>query len=185
MTRESRVIFMVTLMLIAFASFTLFDKGGFIFPIPANEPIFFVVAVMFAYLNRDQWKFGLIASITALLWLLTTQFFWSFIYGHLEMAEFNDTLVRDFCYLGFTLLLLISGIYFGIKQKSLIGYLLLILFSASLIASAALNNSLLLLLAFFLMALSTQLKTTGQPFHLLWLLLFILKSSEWISYILN
>ncbi len=185
MTRESRVIFMTTLMLIAFACWTLIENGIFIFPIPLNEPLFFVSTLIFLYLNKKQWRLGFFAVITGLLWLLTTQFFWSFIYGHGDMTAFSQTLVTDFCYLGFTLMLLIAGIYFSIKQKSAIMYFLAALFVVSLIASVILNNSLLLLTSFSIMALSSQLVKAVQPFHLLWLLLFLLKAAEWISYIVN
>lgn len=185
MTRESRVIFLTTAMLFAYAAWALFENGGFIFPIPLNETIFVVVALIFFFINLDKKLMGIYAVITGILWLLTTQFFWSFIFGHQTMEFYQESLVTDYCYLGFSILLLIAGIYSGIQQKKWLGYIFLALFVVSLIGSVALNNSLLLLAAFGFMAISTQIYKAAAPFHLLWLLLFILKSTEWLSYILN
>ncbi|MFT5861127.1 MAG: hypothetical protein ACI865_003246 [Flavobacteriaceae bacterium] len=185
MTREARVVFSTSLMLLAYAAWALFENGGFIFPIPLNEPIFFVVSIIFLFMNLKKPFLGIFAVVTATSWLLTTQFFWSFFYGHATMEALSESLVTDFSYLVFILLLLTAGIYTGIKQKHPLGYLLMVLFVVALSASVLLNESIFLLFAFSTMAISTQIVKVAAPFHLLWMLLFILKAGEWLSYLLN
>lgn len=185
MTREARVIFMTTVMLFAYAVWALFESGGFIFPIPLNEAIFFVVSVIFLFMNLNKPALGIFGLLTGISWLLTTQFFWSLFYDYNGMVALMDTLITDFSYLTFILLLLIAGIYTGIKQKHPLGYVLMILFVVALCASAILNESILLLFAFSTMAISTQIAKVAAPFHLLWMLLFVLKGGEWLSYLLN
>lgn len=185
MTREARIIFMTTLMLFTYAAWALFESGGFIFPIPLNEAIFFVIAVIFLFMNLDKLGLGIFAVATGMSWLLTTQFFWGFFYDNDAIAALSESLITDFSYLAFILLLLIAGIYTGIKQKDPLGYVLMTLFTAALTASALLNEPILLLFAFSTMAISTQIGKVAAPFHLLWMLLFVLKGGEWLSYLVN
>lgn len=185
MTREARIIFMTTLMLLAYAVGALFESGGFIFPIPLNEAIFFIVSVIFLFMNLNKPALGVFAVLTASSWLLTSQFFWSLFYDYDGMVTLMDSLITDFSYLVFILLLLTAGIYTGIKQKHPWGYVLMTLFTAALTASTLLNEPILLLFAFSTMAISTQIAKVAAPFHLLWMLLFVLKGGEWLSYLVN
>lgn len=186
MTREARVLFLSILTLIVYAVSIFINQGALIFPFPLNEFIFLAVALQFFWWNRTGNKSaGLLTSIAGICAVMSTQFFWSFIYGHGTMEFLMDSLTTDYFLLGFYTLVLAAGIITLVKQRKGIPVVLSSLFVIALVAGVILNNSLILVLGYGFMVASTQLMKVFAPYHLLWILLFLLKLTELLTFLLN
>ena len=186
MTREVRTLFLGVLTLIIYAVSIFISQGSLIFPFPLNEFIFLAIAGQFLFLNWSKSKVvGILPVIAGILGVLSTQFFWTFIYEQQEMVKFMDGLTTDYFLLSFYVLILIGAIATMIKQRSGLSLLLSTFFIIGFVAGVILNHPLLLLAAYGSMIASTQMKKVYSPYHLLWILLFVLKLTEWLTFILN
>lgn len=186
MTREVRALFLAILTLVVYAVSIFISSGALIFPFPLNEFIFLALSLQFSWWNRADGKWiGIYTSFAGLCAVLSTQFFWSFIYGNDTLEFLMDTLITDFFLLGFYVLLLFGGIFTIFKQRTALATLLGIGFICSFSVGVAINGAPLLLLAYAGMIVSTQISKAYAPFHLLWILLFILKATEWLTFLLN
>lgn len=183
MTREARAIFLATLTLIVYTVSIFITDGSFIFPFPLNEFIFLAVSAQFFWWNRkgNKWA-GILAISAGISAVLSTQFFWTFVYNTERMGTFMEGLTTDYFLIGFYVLVLLGGIATMIRQKKGIAPLFSAFFVLAFVSGVFLNNALLLLLAYGFMVVSTQLLKAFSPYHLLWGLLFILKLTEWYSH---
>lgn len=186
MTREARAVFLGVLTLIAYAVFIFIDQGAFIFPFPLNEIIFLAISAQFLWWNKRThlWA-GIISLAAGIVALLSTQFFWTFIYGPENMVVFMEGLTTDYFTLGFYVLVLVGGIATMIRQKRGVPLIFSGLFIVAFIAGAMLNNLTFFLLGYGFMVASTQIVKVFAPYHLLWVLLFVLKLTEWLTFVLN
>ncbi len=128
---------------------------------------------------------GVLSTAAGACAVLSTQFFWTFIYGQEKMVVFMEGLTTDYFLLGFYGLILSAGIATMIRQKSRIAKLLSGFFVLAFISGVMFNHILLVLLAYGFIVAATQISKVFVPYHLLWILLFILKLSEWLSFFLN
>lgn len=186
MTREARVLFVSILTLVVYAVSIFISQGSFIFPFPLNEFIFLGISAQFFWWNRrgNKWA-GSIAIVAGICAVLSTQFFWTFLYSTESMEFLMDSLITDYCLIGFYVFVLIGGIATMIRQKKGIALLFSALFVLAFISGVFYNHALLLLLAYGFIVASTQLSKVFAPYHLLWILLFILKLTEWLTFFLN
>ncbi|MCJ8292496.1 MAG: hypothetical protein HRT58_05135 [Crocinitomicaceae bacterium] len=186
MTREARALFLSMLTLVVYAVSIFISQGSFIFPFPLNEFIFLGISAQFFWWNRlgNKWA-GSIAIVAGICAVLSKQFFWTFLYSTEAMEFFMDSLITDYCLLAFYVLVLIGAIATMIRQKKGIALLFSAFFVLAFISGVFYNHALLLLLAYGFMSVSTQLSKAFAPYHLLWILLFILKLTEWLTFFLN
>lgn len=186
MTREVRTLFLGILTLVVYAASIFISQGSFIFPFPLNEFIFLAVSIQFLFLN---WKKnrgpGLLAISAGICGVLSTQFFWTFILSQERMIEFMKGLTTDYFLLAFYALIVVAGVGTMLKQKKGIPLILSAMFLLAFVAGVLLNHSLLLLIAYACMIASTQVKKVYVPYHLLWVLLFVLELTKWLTFILN
>lgn len=186
MTREARAIFLATLTLVVYTVSIFITDGSFVFPFPLNEFIIFAISAQFFLWNGKRNKrAGILATVAGVCAVLSTQFFWTFIYGPENMISFMEGLTTDYFLLGFYALVLLGGIATMIRQKRGVALLFGAFFVLAFISGVFLNSGLLLLLAYGFMGASTQLAKAFAPYHLLWILLFILKLTEWLTFTLN
>lgn len=186
MTREARAVFLGALTLVAYAVFVFIDFGSVIFPFPLNEFIFLAISAQFLWWNkRLQLWAGIIALIAGICALLSKQYVWSFIYGPENMIRFMDGLTTDYFTIGFYVLVLLGGIATMVQQKRGVALIFSGLFIIAFISGALLNNISLFLLSYGMMIASTQITKTFVPYNLLWVLLFFLKLTEWLTFHLN
>jgi len=186
MTNEARTLFFGILTLVVFAASMLLTKGAVIFPFPLNEFVFFVIAARFFAYNWNGNKFaGFLAVSAGVCAVLSTQFFWSFFNDQAEMIELAEGLTLGYFLLAFYLLIFIGGVATMIKQRNGITLLLSGTFLWAFVLGVFLNEPLLLILAYASMVASTQVKKVFEPYHLLWILLFVLKLMEWLTFFLN
>jgi hypothetical protein len=186
MTSEVRTLFLGILTLVVYAASIFITQGSLIFPFPLNEFIFLAISTQFFFVNwkGNKWA-GLLSVIAGVCGVLSTQFFWAFIYEQEQMMEFMNGLTTDYFLLAFYALILIAGVATMIKQKRGVALLLSGLFFIAFVSGVLLNHPLLLLLAYGSMVASTQITKVFSPYHLLWVLLFVLKLTEWLTFILN
>lgn len=186
MTREARAVFLGILTLIAYAVFIFVDQGSFIFPFPLNEFIFLIISAQFLWWNKRTHLWAGVLSIAAgITAVLSTQFFWTFIYGPENMMHFMEGLTTDRFTLVFYVLVLTGAIATMVQQKRGIALVFSGLFLVAFIAGVILNNLTLFLLGYGLMVASIQITKAFAPYHLLWVLLFVLKLTEWLTFSLN
>jgi hypothetical protein len=186
MTREVRTLFLGVLTLVIYAFSMFLSKGALIFPFPLNEFIFLAIAGQFLFLNWNTSKVaGVLSVLAGMCGVLSTQFFWAFFLEQGEMVEFMGGLTTDYFLLAFYVLILMGGVATMIKQRSGVALLLSTFFIIGFVAGVLLNHPLLLLGAYGSMIASTQIKKVHSPYHLLWILLFVLKLTEWMTFILN
>ncbi len=186
MTREVRALFLAILTLVVYAVSIFISSGALIFPFPLNEFIFLALSLQFLWWNRTEGKWiGMYASMTGICAVMSTQFFWSFIYGHGTLEFLMESPVTDFFLLGCYVLLLVGGMFTIFKQSTTLATLLGICFVLLFSIGVVINSAPLLLIAYATMTVSTQITKVYAPFHLLWILLFILKATEWITFLVN
>ena len=186
MTQEAKTLFYGILTLVMYAASIFFTQGAFIFPFPLNEFVFLVIALSFLVLNWHKHKWvGMLPVVAGICGVLSTQIFWTFIYDQLEMIEFMKGLTTDYFLLAFYVLILIAGIATLIKQRTTLALVLGCIFLCAFVLGVLYNHPLFLLLAYASMIVSTQIRHVYAPFHLLWILLFALKLTEWLTFFLN
>ena len=186
MTREARAIFLGLLTLVVYAVSIFISDGSLVFPFPLNEFIFLIISLQFFWWNRTGNKFaGILTTAAGICAVLSTQFFWTFIYGPENMMDFMEGLTTDYFLIGFYALVLIAGIATMIRQKKGTALLFSALFVMAFISGVFYNYGLLLLLAYGCMIASTQVSKVFAPYHLLWILLFILELTKWLTFYLN
>lgn len=185
MTREARTIFLSILTWVIFAVSIFLNQGAFVFPFPLNEVILLLVSIQFFVWNTKKHLAAGILSISAgIVGVLGTQYFWTFFYSPLEMQEFMSGLTTDYFQIAFYFIVLIGILASTLKQKNGIALILSIVSIIPFCWGALSNNGLFLILGYGLMVASTQVKKVYAPYHLLWILLFALKTSEWLTFLL-
>lgn len=186
MTREARTIFVSVLTMILFAVSMFISQGSLIFPFPLNEFVFLAVAVQFFFWNSKTHPIaGITAIVGGIIAVLSTQFFWTFFYSPEEMMTFMDGLTTDYLQIGFYLIVFIAIVATFLKQNNTPAIFLSILSLIPFVLAAWSYNSFFFMLSYGLMVASTQVKTVYAPYHLLWVLLFALETTECLTVILN
>ncbi len=185
MTREARTIFLSILTWVIFATSIFLNQGSFIFPFPLNEFILLAVTIQFfVWHSKSNVLAGILAIFAGIVGVMGTQFFWTFFYAPVEMEKFMSGLTTDYFQITYFFLVLIAIVASILKQKSGTALLFSIIALAPFLIGAWTNNSLFLLFAYGLMVASTQVKKVYTPYHLLWILLFALETSEWLTLVL-
>ncbi|MDB0037850.1 hypothetical protein N9F08_00645 [bacterium] len=186
MTREARTLFVGTLTLLVYSISIYVSQGSFIFPFPLNEFIFLAIAVQFFLWNRNGNKLaGILVTLAGVCAVLSTQFFWTFFYGQEGMIHLMEGMTTDYFLIGYYILVLIAGVATLIRQKRGISMLFNSFFVLAFISGIMYNHTLLLVLAYGFMVASTQISKVFASYHLLWILLFILELTKWLSFFLN
>ena len=183
MTREGQILFLAVLTLVVYAASIYLEKGMLLFPFPLNEIVFFIVALQFAWWNRTRTAIYIVVVST--LWVLSTPFFWSLVYGHQMMEAWSKNLLTDYFLLSFYMLVLTAGIIQSIRQKTRLTSVFGAVFLFTLCTGVWTSEPWLILLAAASMAISSFIRPVFQPFHLLWLLFALLKGTEVISFTLH
>lgn len=180
MTRESRVIILTILTLLAFAAIIFVESGSFIPPIPLFEMAFLVVVLQFAWWNKKQTKIALFVSATGIFYALSSQLIWTFFLDAEAMTKLVNGPLLELFKLIFFLSIILSIIFTTIKQRhnfnSLLGGLTLIL----LVYSFVNYSGWILPFVNGIMMVSTFRKKAFPPFDLLWVLLFFLEGIKWM-----
>jgi small-conductance mechanosensitive channel len=191
MTRESRLLYLTGLTLFLFAGWGYLSNGSFIFPFPLNPFIFLIVVFQFTWWHYKRGLPIFLFLFTALTGVLSQPFFWEVVLSLDSLQNFAKIPVMVWFEFFSAVGLVASAIYLLNRQKSHFTSLIttagILLYAFGFLynytASSVINVS-FELAGFGLIALSVLIRPTYQPFHLLWILLFILEISEWLSWAL-
>tara|TARA_B110000285_G_scaffold130475_1_gene146588 strand:- start:140 stop:712 length:573 start_codon:yes stop_codon:yes gene_type:complete len=189
MGKERRLITIATLTLVIFAVSIYLRQSAFVFPIPLNPFIVLIVALQFAWWNKNQPFPALLLIFIGACSLLGTEVFWSFFISDETMLQFSETTTTDTFSLAALIGLLVLSISGAIRQKHILTWSLSILFIVLTVLSNLfydpLNNLgvIFSLTAMASASVSVIYKPVYQPLHLFWVLLFILECTKFISII--
>jgi hypothetical protein len=191
MTRESRLLFLTGLTLFLFALIGYFTNGSLIFPFPLNPFIFFIVVFQFTWWHYKRGFPIFLFLFTALTGVLSQPFFWEIVLSLDSLQSFTKIPVMVWFQFFNAAGLVASAVYLLNRQKSHFTSIIttagILLYTFGFLydytASSVIDIS-FELAGFGLIALSVLIRPTYQPFHLLWILLFILEISEWLSWAL-
>ncbi|MFN5912430.1 MAG: hypothetical protein ACK45H_13905 [Bacteroidota bacterium] len=179
MKTEERTVFLAILIPIVYASIFWFETGTFIFPFPLNEVIFISVTGFFAVKHFKKYPLNSIFSAGfALLNLLSSEFFWSFLLDQPSLYELMEGGTLDLIKLMSAVLLIVwAGVNLvrgSDKVRTSLFFLFFMLYSTGLIYGI---DPLMILGILVPFAASFKYRDL-YPFHLLWLLLSILESMK-------
>ena len=190
MTKEVRLLFIISLTLLIYALCIFFDKDAFLFPFPLNQFIVLIVSAQFTFWNFKKYKLAsILMLIIGLFSTLGNEFYWSIFLNPENMTLFSNTIITDFFQLLSGIITIALGILFLSKQNRAINYLLssffCFTFISALIISTTLFSSLLFSISYLILALSVRIKPVFKPIHTFWILLLTLEASKFISILFN
>ena len=185
MTKEQRLVFLAALTLIVYAVSILITKGALIFPFPINQFLFFGVAIQLAYWHRNQKGLAIASVLTSLAWAGSSQVTWTIILPLDKAAKVVQSNTTEWFLLCFYELLVIGAIVWLIRSENPLQRVLFGLGALGLIAGILTPYELVIPASLSLIVLSIYVCPILKPFHLLWLLLLILESTEWLTLYLN
>ncbi|NRA10493.1 MAG: hypothetical protein HRT57_00890 [Crocinitomicaceae bacterium] len=191
MTRESRLLYLTGLTLFLFAVIGYLYYGSIIFPFPLNPFIFLIVVLQFAGWHYKRGLPIFLFLFAAIMGALAQPLLWEVLLSLDSLREFIKTPVMIWFQFFSAAGIVASAIYLLNRQKNHFTALLttvgILLFAFGFIYNYTLSSVINVtyeLVGFGLIALSVLIRPTYQPIHLLWILLFILEFSEWVSWAL-
>lgn len=182
MTKESRLLYLAGLTLSIFAGIAFLNDGSFVFPFPLNPFVFFFVTIQFMWWHHRKGFPIYVFLITAIFGVLASPAFWEILFSIETLDTFKNTPWMYWFQFLNVFGLIISAFYLISKQKrhftSLLTAAGMLLFSAGFYMSIKHYT----IVGFGLIALSVLIRPTYKPLHFLWILLFILQLTEWITF---
>lgn len=175
MIKEERAVLLAILTLVIYSGIMLFEKGVFIFPFPLNEFVILIVSAQFTIWNWKKYpRLVSLIFITAVLNLISTQFFWTFLLNDQKMEQLTESLLLDFLKIGFYICLIIWAIISILKTPINQKYILAILIALGFMVSAALSDPIYEVISLIGMLLISILHKAYAPTHLIWILFVLL-----------
>lgn len=185
MKREDRLIFLTALILVVYAVSIFMSYGSLVFPLPLNEFILLIVGFQFFWWNKEQGFPALLVLLIGLFAVLGSQVFWSMLLPEIAMQSMMDSYLIDlFTILSFFCIILFA-ISQSLRQKTALSLGLSSLFAVAFLFGEIFNYPTVVLASYAVMIVSNIHKPVFQPLNLIWILLFILKGSEIISFLIN
>jgi len=185
MKREDRLIFLTVLTLVVYAVSIYFSAGSIIFPLPLNEFILLIVGFQFFWWNKEQGFPALLVLLIGLLAVFGSQVFWSMLLSGVAMQSLMDSFIIDLFSIMSFFCVILFAISQSLRQKTALSLVFSSVFAISFLFGEIFNYPLIVLGSYAVMIVSNIHKPVFQPLHLIWILLFILKGSEIISFLLN
>ncbi len=185
MNREVRVIFLALLTLSVYAVTMLIDKETLIFPFPLNQFLFLAVCLQFAYWNRKQAGIAIGTVLTALFWTASSQVTWTLVLPLDKVAELVQSDILEWFLLGFYIMLATGLIIWTFRSQNVLFGALFALAFVSLTIGAITPYALFIPLALSFATVAALSKPVYRPYHLLWMFLLILETTEWLTVLIN
>lgn len=185
MTKEVKSLFLVSITLILYSVSIFISSGSIIFPFPLNPFIFLAITIQFAIWHSKAKMPWMIILFVAIAACLSSIIVWEIILPSAQLNSFVSSAWIDFFKIAQGIGILTWGISIARKQDHL-KYSFLTVIGLSLVIIGHFQGfNVVELLGLGLITLSTHLNKVYSPFHLLWLLLFVLKLSHVLSLLLN
>lgn len=181
MIKEAKTVAIASMILLLFALMTLFSQGGLVFPFPLNETIFFVVATRFLLWHPKKKAVPYLFFVSSIFAVLGAEFFWEIFMSAERLYEFYQYPVTDWSRLLSLVFLVWASIYFLRSAKIWYAVTLLTLGVATYVFGMVINTIHLQIIGLGIIVGSNILRPVLPPFHLIWVLLFVLKGTEWFT----
>ncbi len=185
MTKETRLIFLSVLTVLFYALSIYLSQGAFIFPFPLNEAILFIIALQFGYWNRKKIKLSLLIIAVGLFSFLGNEVYWSFVLSDQQMYQFSESIATDIFKLIAAFALLVFGFLTLTTQTKKIAQLCTLIFILVFMGSISYLSPSYLFYGLCFMATSVIISPVLKPFHLIWILLFFLESTKFLTIVIN
>ena len=130
MIKEDRLIFIVALTLLVYATSIYLSQGAFIFPFPFNNIILLLVGTQFFFWNKEQGFPALLLLLIGLFATFGTKYYWSTFLSYESMVSLSESLITDVFLLCSYFCILLFAISSSLRQKTWISIGLTALFCA-------------------------------------------------------
>lgn len=182
---KTLVIAVLTLMVYALGIFITY--GTFLFPIPLNPFIFFLVALIFVYRHGKKRKKRITAIIVLLVGIfgvLSSGVLWDLLLSIEAIEKLFPQNKAQWLKVIYGVLVFIWGTSTLLNRRRTLPILLTVtgmgLFCLGFFGVYDPYN-IFIMIGFALVVLSNFIKPVQRPFHLLWILLLFLEVSEWVT----
>lgn len=180
MTRQKKAVSIAILIPLVYGLIIWTETGFFALPFHLLDLIFVATTIAFISKLIKRYPYTSIFALSfALTHLLSQSFIWSFFIPDQELEDFSANGTSD-------LLKFISGCFYmawgavSIYRKDKIRIITFLVFFASYSTALFFDSKELVLLTCLLPYLLSFRHKDIQPFHLLWLLLFVFECMKWL-----
>lgn len=184
MNKEAKAVALAGLTLLIYALTGLLRDGALIFPFPLNEFVYLVVAFRFLFWHHKKGALPWLFAISSLAAVFGTVFLWEILLSTEQLQYFFGYTVVDWARLTSEVFLIAAGFYFVGAYKKWYFKALFVLGLATYSYGFIVNDLDFRCLGLIALLISVIIKPVRQPFHLLWILLFLLEGSEWLTFVL-
>ena len=186
MSKEQRAVFIGVLITLVYPATLWIEKGILVYPFPLNEFIFFVVSAQVIFLNyKERKSTAFISGLTALFFLLTSPYFWTFFLSDFTISRFLDGGIYEMVKLSYHILLLIWMVHTIIDINGTKKYIVLFVLTSMFLISPIFWLPLIGTSAVIGTAIVASIYQLKKPFNLLWLLLAYLALMKDIFFYFN
>jgi len=188
MSKESRLVFLAGLTLCLYAGINFMSNGGIVFPFPLNSFIFLIVTAQFTFWHHKKGFPIYVFLLTAMFGVLANPVLWEIVFSLESLKDFARYPWLHWFYFLNALGLIISAVYLINKQKrhftSLLTAAGIILFGYGVYSRGEFHVDIghFDFAGLALIAVSVLIRPTYKPLHFLWILLFVLQLTEWLTF---
>lgn len=181
MTREGRTVAIAGLTFFMFALSIFMEHGAFVFPFPLNEFVLLVVSFLFTIWHPRKGGLPYLFLASALASVFGTQFLWEIVFSLPELEQFMSYTVVDWARLMASLFLIAAMLVFLNSYRKWY-FKTIVLFCSGFYIWGLISNRLdVQCLAFLGLALLGSIRPISRPFHLIWVLYFLLFGMKWMT----
>lgn len=177
MTQEGRLVLLATLTVSFYGLTSFLQFNEVVFPFPLNEIIFLICSIFISKLRFKEFPLSLsIVLVTALLNLLSSEFYWSIFLNTEQMVRFSSSIATDVFKLLYQLGICCWMVNTISQNKTKKEYLISLVPISLIIIGSLLDLNLIEFLGVLFLAIYSifQLKIKQHPSYYLWILLLIL-----------
>jgi len=181
MSKEERAVTLAVLTFFMFALSIFLTDGSFIFPFPLNEFAILLVSFLFVLWHPKKGVLPYLFLISAIAGMLSSRFFWEIFFSFQKLETFLNYTVIDWAKLTSGAFLLAAMLLFVLKYREWYFKVLAIVFSGLFVYAFIFHRIDLYCIAFLGFVILGVLRSVHKPFHLLWVLYFVLFGLEWLT----
>ncbi len=183
MSKESRAVAIAGLTLFLFALMGFLKDEVIIFPFPLNEIVFAVVATSFTFWHYKKGILPYFFLLTGIIGVIGTPFFWELFLSAPSLEHFFlDYTVVDWSRLISKIFLLAAGIHFIAAYRVWYTKTIFAFGLGVYLSGFVLMDLTYMISGLFVIVLITSIRPVRQPFQWLWVLLFLLEGTKWITF---
>lgn len=182
MNREERAVAVAGLTFFLFGLSIFLSDGSFVSPWPLNEFLIFVVSFLFVIWRPRGGSLPYLLFASALSGVLGSQVFWETVFSIRQLDQFLlDYTVVDWARFVSAIFLVIAMIVYLSAYRKWYWKSVVAIATGLYAYGFVLDDLNFLLGAFFLLTILGTIRPMRQPFHLIWVLYFLLFVMKWLT----